>query len=444
MPNPSFSAGLRPRDALAIGSLAAVGVVLFYAAPVPYNLAALALCGALVLGVLTWTWPLAMACGLPAFIALPQLGPVFAFEVLLLVIAGVILAHGLVTRRAWAGRLGPVEIAVAAFLLWGVLTVFWCESLWTWAASVRKLAVGFVALWTAYRLGSVYRARWLTLGIVAGAIALACAALQKGASTDWISLTSQHGRREGTTLSWGASNYIGALLLLTVPTALELALRAPRRATRVLGWLMLPLVVAVMAWAASRGGALLVVIATLLFVFRERLGARSLALMGAIVLCFVALLAGPGAQLLARFTDPEQIGSVVVRFVFFREGWRRLVEHFPIGMGLGQGFVQMDRLAEVDPHNYLLVVGSELGLPGLLLWGLIVVLIWRRSRALARIPALRTGADVLLFTLVVALVNSLYEPTFTGVHYLFLFFWIVGAYLGSLSAAGAVDGPRTT
>jgi hypothetical protein len=435
---------LRHRDALALALLAALGVLLAYAAPPPLNLVVFAFLGVTILGALVWTWPLTMACGLPALIALPQLGPVFAFEIMLLVIAGVILAHGLWARRDWVWRLRPLEVAVAAMLLWGVITVFWCGSPWWWAAGIRRLVVGLVALWTAYRLGSVYRARWLALGIIAAAIALALAALQRGTSTDWIALTSSHGRREGTDLGWGGSNYIGALLLLTVPTALDLALRAPRRATRVLGWLILPLVVAVMAWAASRGGALLVVMATLLFVFRERLGARSVALIGAIVLCFVALLAGPGAQLLWRFTDPGQIGSVVVRLVFFQEGWRRLVEHFPIGLGLGQGFVQLDRLAEADPHNYLLVVGSELGLPGLLLWGLIIALIWRQVRELAKMPAVRAGAEALRFTLIVAVVNSLYEPTFTGLHYLFLFYWIVGAYLGSLSAAGATDLPRAT
>ena len=444
LPLPHARGALRPRDAIAVALFASLAILVAYAAPPPFNLLAVAFLGTTILGTLVWTWPLAMACSLPALIGLPQLGPVFALEIALLVVAAVILAHGLWARRDWVWRLEPLEIAVAAMLLWGMVTLFWCGSPLWWAAGVRRLAVGLVALWTAYRLGFVYRARWLPVGIVMAAIAIALAALQRGMSTDWIALTSSHGRREGTDLGWGGSNYVGALLALTVPTALDLALRSPRRAGRVLGWLMLPLVVAVMAWTSSRGGALLVILATLLFVFRERLGARSLALIAAIVLCFAALLAGPGAQLLLRFTDPEQLGSLVVRLVFFREGWRRLVEHFPLGFGLGQGFVQLDYLAEADPHNYLLVLGSELGLIGLLLWGLIVVMIWRRSRQLAKTPAVRTGAEALLFTLIVAFVNSLYEPTLTGLHYHFLFYWIVGAYLGSLSAAAATGTARAT
>lgn len=435
---------LRARTAIALGLFSALAVLLAYAAPPPFNLVPLALLGATILGALAWTWPLAVACGLPALIALPKLGPVFAFEIVLLVIAGAILAHGLRARGDWAWRLHPLEVAVAALLLWGVITVFWCESLWGWAVGVRRLTVGLCALWTAHRLGSVYRARWLALGILSSAVALALAAIQRGMATDWITLTSSRGRSEGTDLGMGGSNYIGALLLLTVPTALDLALRAPRRTTRAFGWLMLPLVVAVMAWAASRGGTLLVVTATLLFVFRERLGARSVALIIAIVLCFVALLAGLGTQLLGRFTDPGWIGSVVVRLVFFQEAWRRLVEHLPLGLGLGQGFVQLDRLAGADPHNYLLVVGSELGLPGLLLWGFVLVLIWRQTRVLAGTPAVSAGADALRFTLIVAVLNSLYEPTFTGPHYTFLFYWVVGAYLGTLSPAGVADGPRAT
>ena len=49
------------------------------------------------------------------------------------------------------------------------------------------------------------------------------------------------------------------------------------------------------------------------------------------------------------------VGSMTIRIWYFREGWWRLLEHLPWGMGLGQGYANPDHLHGIDPHDYWLL-----------------------------------------------------------------------------------------
>src|SRR5262249_4335553 len=139
------------------------------------------------------------------------------------------------------------------------------------------------------------------------------------------------------------------------------------------------------------------------------------------------LLVGPlGPELIARFVDPRELSSIVIRLMYFREAWRRLVANFPLGIGQGQGYGYPDHLSTADPHNYLLVVGSELGLVGLVLWAVVLVLLWRASGRILHQPGGRPAAEALRATLVFSQINSLFEPTFQGLQYHFMFYWICG------------------
>jgi len=154
-------------------------------------------------------------------------------------------------------------------------------------------------------------------------------------------------------------------------------------------------------------------------------------LLGALV-AIALLLVGPGAErLLERFTDEKELGSFVIRLMYFRVAWHRLLDHLPFGMGQGQGYTYADRLATEDPHNYWLVVGPELGIPGLVLWITILVMLWRRASAMARVPETRVAGRAMQLTLLISQLNSLFEPTFQGLQYHFLFYWIMGIHLGS-------------
>ena len=59
-----------------------------------------------------------------------------------------------------------------------------------------------------------------------------------------------------------------------------------------------------------------------------------------------------------RFTSLKDLGSMVIRLWYFREGWNRVHEFFWFGMGLNQGHSVSRQDGGIDLHNYWLVVAS--------------------------------------------------------------------------------------
>jgi O-antigen ligase len=151
-----------------------------------------------------------------------------------------------------------------------------------------------------------------------------------------------------------------------------------------------------------------------------------------------AVVASPiGMVLLTRMTSLREFASFTIRIWYWREGWRRLVEHLPWGMGLGQGIENPDHLHGTDPHDFWLLLGGDLGIPGVLLWAGVLVTIVRAWLAVGADPRRRELAFTLLLTFALGNVHSLVEPTFQGGQYQLLFLWIV---CGSLAYARA-DAP---
>lgn len=431
----------RPRHrlvVLAIPLMAAAAMLLWYRVPGPFNLALALLLAATALAVFVWRAPLEAAALLPILLPPPQVAKVFAYELALLGTSAILLLAGIRGRRDWTWRLDPIEIAVAALMLWGVASVFWVTSVWWWLFTVRKMLIGCIALWTAWRLSREFGSERMKVGVVAGAFVLSLATLAKALTSGFLVSGGGFRRMEGTDLEWGTSNFIAALLLVMLPTALHLALESRSRVVRAFSWSVLPLVAMVMSAAASRGGALLLVIVVIAFGVTRRFGKQTLGMIGVTLALVALVLLGPGGkELIERFFVPREQGSVLIRLLFFREGWIRFVDHLPWGLGIGQGYVQTDRLGSRGPHNFLILLGSEMGLPGLLLWGVVLLLIARRALRHMSIPALRSPAHVLLVSLIVMFVNSQFEGTIEGLQYQFLFYWIMGIYLGELAR-----GPR--
>ena len=402
---------------------------------------AIALLAGAGVAVLVWFWPGTAVGLLPLLILPPEFARMFAHEVGLLALAALLVAHGMRTRANWLWRLEAPEAVFVALLLWGLLSGFWSGSTWWWMFGVRKAGMGFLALWTAWRVARFVGGRDLRFGITLTAMAIALYVLIKAAAWGALSSNGWVDRKLSTDVGWGTSNYLAALLVLTLPTALEVALRDPRPAVRVLAWLPMPLAMLMMTATASRGGILLVLAIALLSIFRRRASGRTLVFVVMVaVVGVLGAIAPAGSRLISRFTDARELGSVVIRLMYFREGWRRMVAAWPWGLGIGQGYVTIDRLGAIDPHDYWLVVGSELGLVGLVLWAGVLFLLWRRAGRLLRDPRDASAGWSLRLTFVLAFVNCLFEPTFSGLQYQFLFFWIAGCYLGSASTEVAAAG----
>jgi O-antigen ligase len=261
-------------------------------------------------------------------------------------------------------------------------------------------------------------------------VALALATLAKAYQHGWFeSVVQEFQRRSATDLGWGTSNYIAALLTVMLPTAIFCATSGGNPLARMIGWTALPLTAMVVTIAASRGGSLLVLFVALFAIFRSKIKPWIAIPGGAVAVAL--LFTGPGAKLLLdRFTDVKDMASVVVRLWYWRVAWVRITDHFPFGLGLGGGYGYLDRLYTEDPHNYWLVLASEISLPGVLLWIFVLILLWRRISAMARDPRTQQAGHALQLTFWIAQFNTLFEPTFQGLHYHFLWYWIIGTYMG--------------
>ncbi len=418
----------------AIPAVAVGLVVLLLAAPGVVKVATLVTLLLMTLGVLFWRWPGIMIAMMPVLVILPQFAKVFAYEVLIFVCAVTLIVIGWRTRARWLSRLDALEVVFWLLVAWAAFTFFWCRDTWWWMFGVRKIAMCGLALWTAWRMTRFVNSDLLLLGVPAGACALSIAIIARAMSQGGIEMIASHKlRRSSTDLGWGAANYIAALLSLMLPTGIHMAMSGRRKLYRLVGWASIPFTASVVTIAASRGGALLVLAVSLFAIFRSRIKPW-MATLSALTMISL-LLTGPGAKLLLdRFTSTEDMLSVVVRLWYWKVAWVRITDHWPLGMGLNQGFGYLDRLYEEDPHNYWLVLTSELGAMGLILWITFLVMLWMRITKIERNPVSQLEGRAMQLTFGIAMLNLMFEPTFTGLQYSALFYWIMGVYLGRAEA----------
>lgn len=418
--------------------IAAIGLVtLLFAAPRPVSIATGVVILIATFAFLLLRWPAITIAMMPVLIIPPQFAKVYSYEVLIFVCAVGLAMIGWRRRASWLMRLDPIEVVLWMLVAWAAFTFFWCRDTWWWMFGVRKIAMCGLSLWVALRMTRFVNPDLLLLGVPAGACALSIATVARALSQGGIDMIATHNlRRSSTDLGWGAANYIAALLSLMLPTGIHMAMAGRRKLYRIVGWASIPLTASVVTIAASRGGALLVVAVALFAIFRSKIKPWMAMLSAAIM--FALLLTGPGAKLLLeRFTNVEDMSSIVVRFMYWRVAWVRLTDHWPWGMGLNQGYGYLDRLYTEDPHNYWLVLGSELGAMGLILWITFLVLLWMRISRIEKNPQSQLEGRAMQLTFGIAMLNLIFEPTFQGLQYSALFYWIMGVYLGRAKLRGA-------
>jgi O-antigen ligase/polysaccharide polymerase Wzy-like membrane protein len=358
---------------------------------------------------------------------------VFPFELVFGVFAGVVVLHAVSRKSAWLGELEPLELANLGFVAWAAFTGLWLGDPIQYLLGVHRLLLGWLTFWVAWRGARLMSRTTLELSVIGGAAALAGTALLKQASYGASPLIS---RGAATNLGWGAANYIATLLLVLTPIVIVIGWRTRAWTIRIATLACLAMIGYMQFVIASRAATALFVGAVLVQVTGSVRGRYRLAMALALVLVVAGVMLSPlGGSLLARFQDPRDVGSMVVRLWYMREAWHRTVDHLPWGIGLGQGYGYPDHLQRVDPHDYWLVVSSELGIPGVLLWITVLVLLWRRIGLLARDSRWRQEGRALQIAFCASQLHSLVEPTFQGVHYQYVFFWVMGGVLALPLAA---------
>lgn len=443
-PRPPTAVIRRPSVALAAIAAAAALVVAACLGIGLLSLPGLALGGAAAATIAALVVTLAPGTLVAVLPAVLPFGPVALFYPYQYLLAGLTILLGLKAlnvRARWMLRLDPIEVANLALILWALYTGFWCEDTMWYFRGVRRMLTGLVAFAVAYRVARFVPRSRFDLGLTAGAFLLAAAALVRYLTTG-LSVEAASLRRADTTdLGWGTANYIATLLLLLMPLVLNSALHARERWMRVLAWPTVVLVGVLQVVVASRAATVLFVLGTIAQLVGVRTRRHVMATV-AVLAGLVGLLVSPiGQSFLLRFTSLRELGSMTVRIWYFRVAWRRVLDHFPFGMGLAQGWTYPDRLFGRDPHNYWLVLAGELGILGVVGWLIVLVLVWRAIGALVRDPEWQDAGRALQIAFWVGQLHTLVEPTYQGPQYQFLWFWVIGGYLGYHAASRLPRGP---
>jgi hypothetical protein len=365
---------------------------------------------------------------IPAVLPAPMMMYTYLWELLLYGSVLLLVLWGVRQRAPWVSRLSALEVALVLFSAWALFSVFWSWDMRNYTIQARRICLGVVSLWAASRLPRMASRALFERGILFATLTLGCAALGKRLTTGFSESQAAIRRPEATNLGWGTANFIATLLLLLTPPMLALAMHRRGR-LRLAAWSAVGLSALLQMIIASRAAAVLFVGGTIVQVLGAS-GRRARWTAVAVVGVLASLLASPlGQSFFLRFTSLRELGSMTVRIWFQREAWRRLIEHLPFGLGLGQGYSNPDKLQGVDPHNYWLLVGGDLGIPGLVLWAVVMVMVWRALSRMARSPGWQATANALRIGFVTAQIHTLVEPTFQGVQYQFVFFWLMGGTL---------------
>ena len=416
-----------------LGALLAAACALLVAVPAaygvlsPFSLAIFVGVGAWLALTFLTRLPGALVIVIPAALASPMFFYTYVWELLLYLLFLLVVLHGWRRRADWLFQLSGLELALAAFTLLALFSGFWSTDARTYSIQARRVCLGFISLWCAARMVHVASRRWFEIGLLCAALSVGLAGLSRRLSSGFSSQEAIMRRPEVTNLGWGTANFLATLLLLVAPVAFAVATES-RGTRRVFAWFTFAIAAVMQIVIASRAGATLFVLGTLVQILitgrRVRWGAA-----GIVVLMGVLLASPMGGDFFSRFTSLRDLGSMAIRVWYWREGWARLLAHLPFGLGLGQGYAQADRLREVDPHNYWLVVGGDLGLPGLVLWAAVLVAVWRGIDRLGANPERRSMVIALRIAFVLAQLHTLVEPTYQGTQYEFEWFWMYGGLL---------------
>jgi hypothetical protein len=237
-------------------------------------------------------------------------------------------------------------------------------------------------------------------------------------------------RASATDLGWGTANAIATILLVLSPVLVEVGLRSCKPWLRIAVWPALALVALYQILNASRAAAVLFFGGLMAQSLGHSVRRRATWAVGLLAVLAALLLSPLGEGLLFRFTSLRDLGSMVVRVWYWRAAWQRTLDSLPWGLGLGQGLTYPDSLQNIDPHDYWLVLSSELGPLGVALWIGVLIVLWRRIAQVARTPGWEGTGNALQVAFWLSQIHTLVEPTFQGVQYQFLYFWVMGGYLG--------------
>ena len=300
------------------------------------------------------------------------------------------VASGLVAR-------GGVRLSwpLPSFLLLLILvaSIHWIVGDLAYTYSVTTLFMAVTLLFLAYAVGrwlrqtetSAVALRWISIGLVAGAlISVVIEVMQlldvRGLSP-WLYFQMKRTFPLQPVANIGQPNQLAAYLALAIPAAVYLAGEGHRRAR----WLVLAVAViaAGIAFSLSRMGVLMIVMLSAWVMLKrdgENRSRRGFAVAiwagfvaGAFVGPYLVAEQGDGASAIGRFLS----AAYSDRTVMWRDAVHVALTHPWLGVGVGEYAAAQywvtaagpGTLSTPYPHNVLLHIGAEFGIPAALALG---------------------------------------------------------------------------
>jgi putative inorganic carbon (HCO3(-)) transporter len=365
---------------------------------------------------------------------LPVLAPLrLAFVAGLVAIATHVLGRFSRGRRAMIFT--PETSIVAAILGWAVVTVPW--SYWPGGSVGFLVDVYFKTVAIFWLLANTVttprRLRTIAWAITLMAVPLAVTAVQNFAAGSFIA----DQRIAGYDSPLAANpNDLALLLNLILPFAVALLLGRRALATRALLLAVVGLLVAGVIVTFSRAGFLTLAAIFLTYLFRLFRRGQWLPAFAAVAVSLVVVAVVPEGyrDRLHTITDMESdpTGSAQARWGDTVVAARFVLDHPVIGAGIGMNVLALNDergAAWTKVHNAFLEYGVDLGIPGAVLFILLVVACLKSARSVRKgahrpgeseeLPRLAEGIEVALVAFVVA---AMFHP----VAYHFYFYLIAG------------------
>lgn len=241
-------------------------------------------------------------------------------------------------------------------------------------------------------------------------------------------ITFSFSRKEAD-VSWGSTNYLAALLVLSLPLTLSLFLKVKGVMRKVL---LLALIISMtigVFWTVSRTGALCLGI--ILIAFSLGLNKRKFLVL-LIGLLTAYFLLGPFIyKVVSRFSTHDIVSyfSVLERQSLWEGTWKIFKENPIIGVGMYNAeVVTIFKNKSADPHNIVFKSLAETGIVGFVLLFLIFKELFKNIFKLRKMVK-RTDSDRVFYigfltTLSVSVFNRMFEVI--GDRYEILFWFIMG------------------
>lgn len=382
---------------------------------------------------------------------MPFLSPLHIAMLSALVAIG---AHALDWFRGRAPLVQPgAAVALSVLLLlWAIASVPF--SLWP-GGSVGTISSVFIkTLIIFWLLGAVVvglvRLRYLFWTLTLISVPLAFTALSQFSSGTFIEGASGANRIIGYDAPLASNpNDLALLLNIILPLTAGLAAIQERPSRRMLLAAIMVLNVGAIVATFSRAGFISLALSGVLYLwrFRSRLDFRWFA--AAALLGVLALPLVPGryygrlSTIFDKSSDPT--GSAQARWTDMTAAAGYIVRHPVIGAGIGMDILALNEVRGPRwhrVHDVYLEYGMDLGLPGLLLFLLLMAWCFRAVAAVRRgrpqsgvPPDLRWLAEGLAISLATFAVSAVFYPA----SYEFYFYYLAGLAVGMRATAGGLS-----